>query len=135
MRPIIRPVRMRVPSRLTGQWETLRARATLTIALAATVLLSACSFGASGAAGPGGETTCREWLALDENLSAEERLYEGKENEEQQAILKRMLAAHDRDTGETNRINAEWAIIQFCSPDDTGTRQNIDRPIEDAIDW
>ena len=72
---------------------------------------------------------------LDDLLSAEERLYQGKENEEQQAILKRMLDAHDKDTGEVNRVNAKWAIIRFCFPDDTGTRPNIDRPIEDAIGW
>lgn len=60
---------------------------------------------------------------------------EGKVNEEQQEILKRMLDAHDKDSREMNRINAEWAIIEFCGPDDTGTRPNIDQPIEDAIDW
>jgi len=105
-------------------------------ALVVSTVLSACSTSGSGlGSGPGGETTCREWLALDANLSAEERLYEGKENKEQQAILKRMLDAHGRDTGDANRVNVEWAIIQFCFPDDTGTRQNIDRPIEEAIDW
>ena len=110
-------------------WTT---KAALVLALAGTIFLVGCS---SVGSGPGGETTCREWLALDDNLSAQERIYEGKVNEEQQDILKRMLDAHDKDTGETNRINAEWAIIQFCFPDDTGTRPNISRPIEDAIDW
>lgn len=112
----------------------LRTRVTLVIALVVTVLLSACSF-SGDESGPSGETTCRAWLALDKNLSAEERIYEGKKNEEQQAILKRMLADHRKDTGEMNRINAEWTIIQFCFPDDTGTRPNIDRPIEDGFDW
>lgn len=46
-----------------------------------------------------------------------------------------MLSAHGRDGGETNPINAEWAIIDFCFPADNGTRPNIDQPIEDAVGW
>lgn len=46
-----------------------------------------------------------------------------------------MRNAHDRDTGEPNRIWAEVAVIQFCFPDDTGTRPNFNRPIEESIDW
>lgn len=109
-------------------------RAILLVSLVLMIVLAGCS--SSGvSSGPGGETTCREWVALDGNVSAHDRLYEGKENKEQQDILKRMLAAHGKATGESNRINAEWAVIQFCFTDDTGTRPNLDRPIEEAIDW
>lgn len=103
-----------------------RTRVAVMSAFLPAVLLGGCS---STGSGPGGETTCREWLDLDDNLSAQERLMEGKVNEEQQEILKRMLDAHDKDAGEMNRVNAEWAIIQFCGPDGTGTRPNIDQPI------
>lgn len=106
----------------------------LLVCVGVSTLLAACSTSGVGA-GPGGETTCREWLDLDDNLTAQERLYENKVNEEQQDILKRMLDAHGKDTGESNRVWAEWAVIQFCFPDDTGTRPNINRPIEEAIDW
>lgn len=109
-----------------------RTRFAITVALFSAMLLGGCT--SSVGAGPGGETTCGEWLDLDDNLSAQERLMEAKVNEEQQEILRRMLDALAKDTGEMNRVNAEWAIIQFCGPDGTGTRPNIDRPIEDAID-
>lgn len=104
------------------------------VCVGVSMALAACS--TSGVeAGPAGETTCREWLDLDDNLTARERLYEQKVNEEQQDILKRMLDAHGKDTGESNRVWAEVAIIQFCFPDGTGTRPNINRPIEEAIRW
>lgn len=133
MSPTVLAGRMRIsyPGRTDGSRMT-RIRAVLIVTLVVSMFLAACS---SSGSGPGGETTCREWLDLDDNLSAQERLMEGKVNEEQQEILKRMLDAHGKDTGEMNQVNAEWAIIQFCGPDGTGTRPNIHQPIEDAIDW
>ena len=108
-------------------------RTLLALAMLAALFLTACSNGVGS--GPGGETTCREWLKLDDEISVEDRLYHNKENKKQQDILKRMLSAHGKDTGESNRISAEYSVIMFCFPDGTGSRPNINQPIEDAIDW
>lgn len=99
-------------------------RITLIIALVVTVLLSACS------SGPGGETTCAEFLALEKPMR--EQIYGG--NEEQEKIVKRMLSAHGLDTGLGNVATAEMHIMQFCGMKDYPESMNSNRPIKDAIE-
>lgn len=102
----------------------------LMVAIASAVLLVGCN--ASGA-GPGGATTCAEYLEFQ--LSLEEQLISGRRSEEQEAIVKRMLADHNMDTSEANLALAETHITRFCGIGTTIERENSDRPIEDAIDW
>ncbi len=74
--------------------------AVLVITLAVSMFLIACS-----GSGPGGETTCAEYLALQ--LPLEDQLLGGQRSEEQEDIVKRMLDAHGVDTGEANMAIAD----------------------------
>lgn len=111
-----------------------RASATLFVLVTASILLTACSSSGSSS-GPGGETTCTEWLSFDNEVSAYDRIYNGKENPTQKEILNRMLSAHGYGTDEYSRTQASFFIFQFCYSADTGMRQNDNQPIEGAIDW
>ena len=108
----------------------VRSREVLMVVLVATVLLAGCS---SSASGPGGETTCAEYLALQ--LPLEEQLLGGKRSEEQKDIVKRMLDDHGLDTGQTNMSEVDMRIVQFCGIGSTVVQENSDRPIEDVMDW
>lgn len=105
-------------------------RNVLVVAIFATMTLAGCSISASG---PGGETTCREWLALQ--LPIEEQLLGGKRSEEQLDIVKRMLEDHGIDTIQANISIAQMQITEFCGIGSTVNSANSDGPIEDAIDW
>jgi hypothetical protein len=103
-------------------------RAALMVAVTATTILAGCSFAASG---PGGETTCAEFLAL--GLSTEDRLA-GKRSEEQDDIIKRALADRGLDAGYAGNVNvAHMQIQEFCGMKGYPEPMNSERPIEDAI--
>lgn len=105
-----------------------RISAVLMVALAVAMFLTACS-----GSGPGGETTCREWLDLQ--LPIEEQLLGGQRSEEQLDIVEQMLDDHGIDTTQANISIAQTQITEFCGIGSTVNTMNADRPIEDAIDW
>ncbi len=107
-----------------------RNRALLMVTLVVSMLLTACS---SSGSGPGSETTCAEYLALQ--LPLEDQLLGGQRSEEQEDIVKQMLDAHGVDTGKANMAIADMQIVQFCGIGSTVNSMTSDRPIEDAIDW
>lgn len=109
------------------------ARAVLAVAVVVAGL-SACS-----GSGPGGETTCSEFLELEQDTptSDEEladRVQNGSASEEQREILKNLLEDNDLASDDNNiQIAYGQIVLEYCGVDGSGTRLHPDDPIENGI--
>jgi len=104
------------------------ARIATTAVMLVTLSLAGCATGG----GDGGKTTCATYLGLA--LDLQEQLDTGEPmSDEQQDIVNKMLNDHGKQSGGMNVLNAGTQLIQFCGADGTGTRPNLDRPIEEGV--
>lgn len=91
--------------------------------------------GCSSDGGAGGETTCEEYLSISEGMSIEEQLDSAGSDGggEERAILEKALRDNGLDDEPGNVATAMGQVLEFCGPDGTGTRRNLQKPIEGAI--
>jgi hypothetical protein len=89
--------------------------------------------------GPGGETTCSEFLELEQGTptSDEEladRLENGSASGEQRDILKNVLDEKGLSSDDYNlEIAYGQIVLQYCGVDDSGNRLHPNDPIENGI--
>lgn len=120
----------RISPRSPQRTATNRNARTLTVSVC-TAMMAAAIAGCSST--DGGKTTCSEWHALDRDSINVVQPW----SDEQEKILREMLADHDKDDGylSGNLENASIQVLDFCGVDGSGQYKNPDQPIENGVDW
>lgn len=118
-----------------GHGLTARPLLVTAVAIVMVVLgLVGCSDG-----GPGGATTCSEFLALElDPVTTEEELMDrvrnGSASKEQQDILKNLLEEQDLSTDGYNVDLAYGQIVLgYCGVDGSGNRMHPNQSIENGL--
>lgn len=106
-----------------------------TLGSAAMLAAALVTTGCSSSSTAGGDTTCEEWLELEDQLDIEEKFSDADGLSVEAAdVLEDALREADLSTDADNVQAAQFNILEYCGADGTGTRANRDEPISNALE-